>query len=544
MSTTDSPLYTEVIDENGMVHCDGCLGTFTYDPKEFEIQKINVPNTIQDETLSHDGEMYVLRYIGSETDGAKIHVPEGITSMDLMFANTNLKSAPEIPMGVTSMFATFASCPNLESANVTIPPTVEFAEFMFTDCKNLRTGPSVVPGNVKNANYMFSACDSLQNTPKIGNGVQQGEFMFAGCKALKKEPNVPRSMLEYKNMTMSCDGIDAEKDRKAQLKLDKDRNKYVNKLNRKGLLSYIGSGFGFAMQVHTMRQAGYGILMAPVMVHKMRKNGQLSSTFTGSLASTMMTKGGISSVLGNKLAQSSYNKEVRKQENNKQRLQNWDNAHKSGQGTWLDLKAQTRANKDLKRGLFHRITTASAQEKNMYRQMYHQNYDLRENMMRKLDSVNMLDSKSKQAMSKWYQQQMSMCATYYAEGMRSIYADTSLNPVEKQKAVDGLNEVSRLQMEPLMESAERIHGMYNIFNDGDLRNIKFLLKDLPSEKNKSMDFTQRVSSSAQDMRLDMKNAAVRNMQRNMNAQMSRGQQAEQRFGNMGGNSEQNTDYQY
>lgn len=537
--------YVEYMDDDGMMHYSGGLGEFMYDPNQFELQKIKVPNTVQDDGLSHDGEMYVLRYVGTETDGSKIHIPEGITSIDLMFTNTNIKSAPKIPMGVESMFGTFTSCHELETAKITIPPTVKSGEFMFTDCNNLKTGPSVIPGTIDNANYMFAACGNLQNTPKIGNGVQQGEFMFAGCETLRKEPNVPRSMVEYKNMTMGCTGIDEEKDRQAQVKLEKDRKQYVAKLNRKSLLSQIGSGFSFAMQVHAMRQSGYNMLVAPIMVHNMRKDGKLSRTFSGGLAASMMTKGGIQGVIGNKLAQASYNGEIKKQQQTKQRLVDWDNAHASGQGTRKDLQAQTRANKDLKRGLFTRISQAGAEEKNMYRQMYDQNYTLRENMMQKLDSMNMLDSRSKQSMAKWYQQQMSSCATYYAEGVRSIQNDKSLNPVEKARAMKGLQEVSRLQMEPLMQSAENIQKNYQIFNEGDLRNIRSLTKDLPSEKAKGRDFTQRVGESKQAVLGQVQEAMVRNMQRNVEAQANRGRQAEQKFSHMGRNAQQSqSDFEF
>lgn len=542
-----TPNFTEYMDAQGMMHYSGGLGEFSYNPNEFELQKVKVPQTMQGEDLPHDGEMYVLRYIGTETNGNKIHIPEGITSIDLMFTNTNIKSAPKIPMGVESMFATFASCHQMETANINIPPTVKAGEFMFTDCQRLKTGPSVIPGTIDNANYMFAACHELQNTPKIGRGVQQGEYMFAGCEKLTKEPNVPRSMVEYKNMTIGCKGIDEEKDRQAQLQLEKDRHKYIDKLNRKSLMSQIGSGFSFAMQVHAMRQSGYNMLMAPVMVHQMRKNGQLSRTFAGGVAANMMTKGGVQGILGMQLAQKSYDNEVKKQEQNKQRLTNWDNAHASGQGTAKDLQAQTRANKDLKRGLFTRMGQVSAEEKNMYRQMYDQNYTLRENMMQKLDSSNMLDSRSKQAMSKWYQQQMSSCATYYAEGMRSIQNDKSLNPVERKRAMDGLKEVSRLQMEPLMQSAENIQKQYQIFNEGDLRNIRNLTKDMPSEKAKGMDFVQRIGETKQEtiqgMMGHVQQSMLRNMQRTASNQTSRAEQAQQKFGHMG-QSSQSSDYEF
>ena len=513
--------FVDMMGEDGMMHHSSSLGNFTYDPSEFEVQRVNVSKQVDNngltEDMPHNGYMYVLRYIGHETDGSKIHVPEGLEDMSLTFTGTDIKSAPKIPSSVTSIYGAFASCHNLETADITIPPSVKAGEFAFCDCTNLKKGPSVVPGTIKNANYMFANCPTLENTPKIGRGVKQGECMFMGCKNLTREPNVPRSMTEYKDMTRGCDGIDAMKDAKAQAQLLKDRDKYAKKLTKKGMLAQIGSGFGFAMQVHAMHQSGYNMLIAPMMVHSMRKNGQLATDFTGGIAANMMTKGGMQGVLGMKLAQTSANNAIKKQQQNRAKMTDWDNAHAAGQGTRQDLQAQTRARKDLKRGLFKRFSMeAGSEEKNMYRGIYNQQYGQREQIMRMLDGKGALDSRTKHNMSHWYQQQMSSCATYYAEGVRSI-KDSDMNPVEKKRAMEGLKEVSRLQMEPLMESAEYMQTSYQIFNDGDMRNIKNLLADLPSEKEKPQSFVERMTDNAVQMRENIRSA----MQSGMNRQASR-----------------------
>lgn len=546
-SASDYGFYTDVENGDGTRHYEGALGSFDYDPSQFEVQRVNVPQDVNGESLEHDGYMDVLRYVGNETDGNKIHIPEGVTNMNMMFMNTNIVSAPKIPMSVESMFASFASCKELKKANIMIPPKVKSAEFMFANCSQLEHGPGLVPGNVDNVNYMFAACENLRNTPRIGSGVQQGEYMFAGCKNLTKEPNVPRSMVEYNNMTCNCDGIDAAKDAKAAARLEKDRAKYVKKLNRTSLMSKIGSGFGFAMQVHAMRQSGYNLLMAPFMVHSMRKNGQLSTTFTGGVAAHMMTKGGMAGFMGLKLATKSAENQDKKHQQNVQKVKRWDNAHAVGQGTSKDMKAQARAAKDMNKGLFLRVANASGQERDMYRQMYDQHYVIRENMMQKLDSTDMLDSKSKQIMSKWYQQQMSSAANYYSEGVRSI-RESDMSASEKRDAMRGLREVSRMQMEPLMESAERMQSNYQIFNTGDLRNIKSITADMPSEKAKGVDFTARVGLDAQGTRMTIQDALLQAASKSATEQKrhyaSRGEQAEQRFGHMGGSDGQESGYQY
>lgn len=516
-SSTARSEFVDMMDENGMMHHSSTLGDFVYDPAEFEVQRVEVPKQVDNhgltEDMKHDGYMYVLRYIGTETDGSKIHVPEGLKDMSLTFNGTDIKSTPKIPSSVEFMYGSFASCHQLETADMLIPPSVKSSEFAFADCVNLKKGPSVIPGTIDNANYMFANCSSLENTPKIGKGVKQGERMFMGCEKLTKEPNVPSSMTEYKDMTRGCTGIDAAKDAQAQAKLARDREKYAKKLTRKGMLAQIGSGFGFAMQVHAMRQSGYNMLIAPLMVHSMRKNGQLATNFTGGIAANMMTKGGMSGVLGMKLAQTSANNEIKRQQQNRARMTDWDNAHSVGQGTRKDLQSQTRAKKDLKRGLFARMgMEAGAEEKSMYRALYNQQYAQREQIMCTMDGKGLLDSRTKHNMSQWYQQQMSSCATYYAEGVRSI-KDSDMNPVEKQRAMKGLKEVSRLQMEPLMQSAEHMQTTYQIFNDGDMRNIKNLLADLPSEKEKPKSFVERMTADKANVSREMHESIQESMNR-------------------------------
>ena len=65
---------------------DGAIGTFTYDPEQFKI---------------YGGKNFAyLRYIGKETDGTKITIPEGITNCSRMFESSDIEIPPIIPDGV------------------------------------------------------------------------------------------------------------------------------------------------------------------------------------------------------------------------------------------------------------------------------------------------------------------------------------------------------------------------------------------------------------------------------------------------------------
>lgn len=108
-------------------HCDDVIGVFDYDDTEFELNIVPFDGIIPGRTILH--------YIGKETDGSKIKIPEGITSIARMFVGSNLKTPPLIPNSVTNMYGAFARCESLEEAPV-IPHGVEdLCKTFFSDRK-------------------------------------------------------------------------------------------------------------------------------------------------------------------------------------------------------------------------------------------------------------------------------------------------------------------------------------------------------------------------------------------------------------------------
>ena len=70
------------------------LGEFYYNPDEFKICHSDY-----------------LKYVGSETDGSKIKIPQGIKSCNSMFDGCeNLITAPSIPEGVKNCNHMFFCC--------------------------------------------------------------------------------------------------------------------------------------------------------------------------------------------------------------------------------------------------------------------------------------------------------------------------------------------------------------------------------------------------------------------------------------------------
>ncbi len=135
-------------DDSPIQHYSGALGEFDYDTRQY--------------AFKHNKYGYNLVYIGNETDGSKIKIPDGITSCNHMFEGTDIEIAPKIP----------------ESARK--------SEHMFSDCNNMHTA-TAIPGNLNNMSYMFSNCKSLKEPPMINSSIKntydntKHESMFEGC---------------------------------------------------------------------------------------------------------------------------------------------------------------------------------------------------------------------------------------------------------------------------------------------------------------------------------------------------------------------------
>ena len=96
-TTTVSP------DGKPMMHFKGDIGEFDYDPEEFR--------------LITTGDIHHLIYTGEETDGSRIHIPEGIISCSGMFKhNVHLKTPPVIPESARFFNSMFYGCSSLTEA--------------------------------------------------------------------------------------------------------------------------------------------------------------------------------------------------------------------------------------------------------------------------------------------------------------------------------------------------------------------------------------------------------------------------------------------
>lgn len=198
----------------GKYKYEGVLGEFEYDPDEFAVGVKNISRGGEEVSVP------VLRYIGKETNGDKIEIPEGCKNIDYTFeGNENLKTVPKIPSSVESAHASFMGCKNLEMASKEskigekdVSEDKQKAGLIggvsagaFGALKGLKvglaTGTTVSPGvgtavgagvgavvggvaGVAGANFLGKDKDGKGGTWEMPENLKDSSYMFSGCENL------------------------------------------------------------------------------------------------------------------------------------------------------------------------------------------------------------------------------------------------------------------------------------------------------------------------------------------------------------------------
>ena len=153
----------------------GELGKFKYDDDEFIL------------LTDIQGKEY-LHYIGGETHGENIKIPDNCVNCRRMFENNfHLVSPPEYPKDefgydiVISTWGTFRNCYNLKSSG-RIPDTDKDCTCMYYGCGLIKTPPLIVSG-VLYCNWMFAHCVSLKSKAKYESPcvVKEKDAMYYRC---------------------------------------------------------------------------------------------------------------------------------------------------------------------------------------------------------------------------------------------------------------------------------------------------------------------------------------------------------------------------
>ena len=199
--------------DNGKNHYEGVLGSFDYDPNQWAIGYKTVYDSIGGESV--DTQIPILRYIGSESDGTNIQIPEGVKSLDYTFeGNENLKWMPDIPDGVESMHGTFKDCESLTNERTDAWwKGWKWFGGNATGWKD-RDGNTVLPDTVKDLSYCFENCQKLQvgfEVTNAGTQLQNMDGYARGCKDLTTILDVSEAkLLPVSAQTDAYDGINTK----------------------------------------------------------------------------------------------------------------------------------------------------------------------------------------------------------------------------------------------------------------------------------------------------------------------------------------------
>lgn len=179
---------------------EGSLGTFFYDPEQFQIVQWQVGNGVS---------RPVLRYIGSAVK--KIVVPHGVVDLDYTFQGTGVVEPPRLPSTVRTARYAFANCIRLVLGAL-LPEGIEDVTGMYQGCTMLVSG-SCMPNSVLHGSYFYDGCVSLSVPYTVSRKLQDATALYRNCKNLLFVPTLPEDISRDEML----DGCVAFHSRQAQL---------------------------------------------------------------------------------------------------------------------------------------------------------------------------------------------------------------------------------------------------------------------------------------------------------------------------------------
>lgn len=451
--------------DDGLIHYEGTLGKFEFNPNEFELQCVHAPA----DAYGNPATTYpILKYIGDEVDGNRIKIPEGLTDMTCMFeGNANLQTMPEIPDTVEDGCCAFKDCTNLVAARpFSLTSKMKRASFMFSGCENMEHGPSMLPPRMKDATGMFVDCRSMTNTPVIVPGMECMDSTFANCESLTKKPVLPHTVKYADYATEGCTGIDNAEKKALADKNEKARAKFEKSLDKKGFTGHIGSVFSAAMQVHALHKSGYNMMMAVLVTNSLRKDGIFRNDMAGGFqALSRASKGAtISTMLYHAARRQADDRAQRNAENKAQRLKEFDaTSTKYKSASKNDMKMYRDGYNSATGKYFVKVTTDGYPAIGPNREAARMDADsFREAAMSDSLSVNTKTAYAKKAVAVINQQM-----AYYAgsiDGIEEAVKSGEMSKSDKNLSYEGLLNVTQENTMDLLNGISQLQQAHHFMN--------------------------------------------------------------------------------
>lgn len=158
---------------------EGSLGKFEYDETMFEISHT------EDKTE-------FLKYIGSEIDGKKIKIPNGVTKLDHTFEGTAIKTSPDMPDSVISADYECYNCADLELSGK-LSKNLKSIENAWGECHALKRAP-YLSDSIEKADFAFDGCENMTELYNLPRSLKHADGMCANCKSLTAIPDFPENL--------------------------------------------------------------------------------------------------------------------------------------------------------------------------------------------------------------------------------------------------------------------------------------------------------------------------------------------------------------
>lgn len=217
--------------EEGKVRVESdYLGDFEYDPDQFALGYKELDDGSQLPVLEYvgngDGAGSNLEAFGATLymDGSDIAIPEGLKSMDYMFAgNTDLKYAPPIPSSITSMHYAFAGCSNLKySVTPMREYNVPWSADLIPEVKDAVLGHTVVlPDGLEDMSGAFKDCGQFTSGFCAASDVTTDgslpigdvddpliDIPLNGLMTTRPNRGLPSSVLNIQDAFSGCESLD------------------------------------------------------------------------------------------------------------------------------------------------------------------------------------------------------------------------------------------------------------------------------------------------------------------------------------------------
>lgn len=157
-----------------------------------------------DEQFQHVGDGR-LKYIGTETDGSKIQVPEGLVDGTALFEDTKIKSGAQLPNSLRKMTNMYRGCIDMTDPGV-IPDAVTDIDgaYSYTGIKDA----PYMPDSVETSNFAFDHCEDLERCQNFSKNMKHAVCMFSGDKSLKELPEeLPDALIDMDGFACACPSL-------------------------------------------------------------------------------------------------------------------------------------------------------------------------------------------------------------------------------------------------------------------------------------------------------------------------------------------------